>query len=321
MKYQIENWPISLLMEKYEKGILNLSPIYQRNAIWSKKAQLLLIDSIKNGFPLPTFFIRILDNGKIEMVDGQQRSRAILRYYRTNELDDSSSNNEEFKSQELINYILNVTIITQLQDKENIEDFYYRVNSTGLHLNRPEKIKARNLRSNLFALADKIATSDYITELELFSDSSLRRMLDRDLIEEIIALIKYGITEKKKQVDSLYDVDITGDDAKDIEKQFIHYMEIIRKFNKIKPIKDTRYRQRNDFYTLISFLRANSELTDKILEQLYVLLVVIDKEIRPSKFTASPFSEYAQHCVSQSNSESARKERLHILTDHGFSRQ
>jgi hypothetical protein len=314
MKYEIVFWPISHLLEIYNNGKINLSPDYQRNAIWSKNAQNLLIDSLKIGFPLPTFFIKKVSQDNYEMVDGQQRSRAIIRYFLTKELDNPKMDENKYK-RILSDYLLNITIITHIENTESIEDFYYRVNSTGLHLNRPEKIKAKNLNSKFFTLAENIVHSNVLTELGLFSESSLRRMLDRDLIEEIFALIQYGITEKKKQVDLIYEDDITDDDVNIIESKFLQIINIIQEFNKIKPIKNTRYRQRNDFYTLVSFLLERNSLSQEVLNYLYNILIIIDNEIKPSKFTAKPFAEYAQNCVSQSNSENARKERLRIISD------
>jgi uncharacterized protein with ParB-like and HNH nuclease domain len=70
-----------------KKGTLLLTPKYQRNPIWSDGQKCFLIDSIISGCPIPQVYINILSQGKgkdrktvYEVVDGQQRLRAILEF-------------------------------------------------------------------------------------------------------------------------------------------------------------------------------------------------------------------------------------------------
>jgi uncharacterized protein with ParB-like and HNH nuclease domain len=82
MKFKIEEWTVSVLIDLYKKGKLLLDPPYQRNFIWTKRDQESLIDSILNkSFPLPSFFLLKKDGNTYEMVDGQQRTRTIINYY------------------------------------------------------------------------------------------------------------------------------------------------------------------------------------------------------------------------------------------------
>jgi len=78
MSFKTEVWNINELIELYNKENLNLNPPYQRNAIWSVQAQKLLVDTVKKQMPLPAFFLQDKGKGKFEMVDGQQRTRALL---------------------------------------------------------------------------------------------------------------------------------------------------------------------------------------------------------------------------------------------------
>lgn len=82
MQYYFKTLTISELIGIIENDSLDLSPPYQREFIWSLKDQKELIKTIIKGYPLPNIFINVLQNGKMEMVDGQQRSRSIYRYYK-----------------------------------------------------------------------------------------------------------------------------------------------------------------------------------------------------------------------------------------------
>lgn len=65
---------------------LILSPSFQRRSVWPAGAKSYLIDTIMRGFPIPIIFLRErktnLDTleAKREVVDGQQRIRAILTF-------------------------------------------------------------------------------------------------------------------------------------------------------------------------------------------------------------------------------------------------
>ena len=80
MEFIFENWSIRELYDKYESGNLDLNPPYQRNEIWSSGLKRELIDSIEREYPLPAFFVYERSDDKFELVDGQQRSRAIFGY-------------------------------------------------------------------------------------------------------------------------------------------------------------------------------------------------------------------------------------------------
>lgn len=308
MKYRNEEWTIQKLIEVYEKGIIDLSPPYQRNPIWTLKAQKLLIETIKNNQPIPNFFILGKDSNKLEMVDGQQRARAILGYWKQQIPDNAGKvyNNES----SYLNYILNVTVISDLNEEESIEKFYALVNSSGLRLNRPEVMKARHFDSNFLRLAQELADMEKFRELKLFTTSSINRMNDVEFVTELIALLKFGISEKKDKVDELYKNDITAEDYQSLLNQFKSLINIFWKLNSIKPISDTRYRQKNDFYTFFHFFNKHNELIEADIEYFYKVMVKIGLGIRPTQENCEPLQEYAVHCVTQSNSRKAREARL-----------
>jgi len=312
MKFKIETWTIEKLLELVEKGKIDLNPPYQRNPIWPKSTQRHLIQSIKNGSPIPNIFLFQKDNDKFEIVDGQQRTRALRVFKNTNEIE-LTKDDSQFKNGEFLNYLIPVTIITEISQGEYIEEFYFMVNSSGIHLNRPEKFKAHYFDTNFLRLVEKITTSVLFQNLDIIPISSQKRMMDRDFVEELCALILFGITDKKNQVDKIYESDISDADSSKCEILFFKILNHFHHLNGIKPLKETRYRQRNDFYTLFGFIKDNLSEVNDIIEYSYKTLLVIEKGIRPTKDACKPLSEYALNCVSQSNSSKARQVRIEIL--------
>lgn len=314
MKFEVTKWTIAELQEKYEKGHLNLSPKYQRNFIWSIKDQQYLIESINKNNPIPNFFILKKKLNELEMVDGQQRSRTILGFLNGQFKDVKGDFYSKDNYQNLLNYTFPVTIISDVEG-ESIENFYAIVNKTGIHLNKPEVRKADYYDTILLKLVNDLANLKSIKKLNLFSQTSLKRMNDTDFISELVILMIKGHIEKKTHIDSYFEKDISIEESKDLKKGFKEVINRIITLNDCFEISKTRYKQRNDFYTLFDFLYKNKELSDETVLTFYKVLVIIGKDIKPSQEDCKPLMEYARNCVTQSNSKLARERRLDFFKE------
>lgn len=313
MKFKYVVWKINKLFKHYNNDELNLSPPYQRNEVWTKKAQRELIDTIVRNQPIPSFFVYQRDTKKYEMVDGQQRSRSILAFL--NNIDKSfttSSGKSLADYPEFINYPLNITLITEVNVDENIEEFYALVNRTGLRLNKPELFKAQYYDTNFLALVTEIINDEEFKKLALFR--SVSRMNDYDLVTELLALLKFGIYDKKEKVEDMYESDISKKERESLKEKFLKIIAVMNSWSNIMPVNKTRYKQKNDLYTLFSLIHENIN-KDKILINMYKWLLAIENDIYPSQDKCEPFKNYALHCVTQSNSKAARTERLKILKE------
>lgn len=315
MEFNISSITIKELIALNEKDQLDLSPPYQRNEIWSTNSKKTLIDSIIRNYPLPNFFVRIKENGIWEMVDGQQRTRAIIGFYKRlyPTIDKEFYDNKLFP--DFLNYKIAVIFIERLKNNESIEEFYVRVNSTGLKLNRPELKKAEYYNTRFLNLVQELSSNDKFVDLDLFTESSLNRMNDVEFVSELVAQLIYGIYEKKDAVDRLFKDDIDEKQYNNIKITFLNLINIIDKLNEIYAVKKTRYRQRNDFYTLFGFLNKIKNISMDTIKYFYKTLVLIGDDISPSNEDCEPFEEYALNCVSQSNSKAAREKRLKFYVE------
>lgn len=324
MKFDNEIWPISKLIELYGQTKIKLDPPYQRNPIWTLKSQQKLIETITQGMPIPNFFVRALPDGVFEMVDGQQRARTILGYERNQIPDENNllfsrkldiSRNRKALSDEFYNYPLTVTIIRDLPRDWTIEQYYALVNSSGLRLNRPELKKAEYFTTLFLRLILEVAASEEIKSLRLFNVSTVSRMNDVDFISELLALLHFGISDKKEKVDQMYEDDISENDYLTLKNLFFDVTAHFTRFDRIYPIIRTRYRQKNDFYSLFHFFHQVKDLEKDTLDYFYQVLVKVGRFIRPSQEDCEPLMQYALNCVTQSNSKNARAERHRILSE------
>lgn len=331
MFYKYSTITIRELLELTTSEKINLSPSYQRGFIWSLPDQKSLINTISKGYPLPNLFIRVLGNEQMEMVDGQQRSRTIIKYNK-GEINITSKDNIKLCDKEsFLNYILQVAYIYEITDDE-IREVYYFINKKGINLNDPERQKAYYSGTLFLKLAEDISNNQSFINLDLFSDRTVSRFNDRDFIQELLGyLFKYnedknnqinigfeGIRDKKTYIEKeLFSNDISENDYNSLANSFESIIKILSRWNKIHPINKTRYKQKSDFYTIFCYLNKYSHLPSDLLDYQYKILLFLnqkDKEgyqyIRPTNEECEALKNYAINCVSQSNSKRAREERL-----------
>jgi len=322
MIFETQSWPIRKLIREHEAGHLDLTPPYQRNPVWTAKAQQKLMESILLGKPIPNFFLLKTGRSSFEMIDGQQRARTILGYWKNLVTDHENLTFEKRLNQsrrrkqaaaDFLEYQLSMTIVTAIDDNESIEEYYALLNSAGLRLNRPELKKAEYFTTNFLKLVLDCAENATFKSLKLFKESSTTRMNDVDFVSELIALLKFGISDKKEKVDQLYEDDIDLAEYNSLKRSFEEQMTVFNRCNHIAPLLRTRYKQKNDFYSIFYLFFTIRETDIATIEQLYGVLIKVGPHIRPSQTECEPFRLYAYHCVTQSNSKSSRQARHEIL--------
>jgi len=311
MRYKLYELKIVDLIQLIESKKIDLKPSYQRNEVWSKKDQESLIDSILTGFPLPNFFLFKKPDGIIEMVDGQQRARAIYNFYQGQI---TASNKKGFNSidpTDFLNYKINITEIDEVVDENSIRNFYVLVNKKGIQLNTPEINKAEFAATRFMFLVEELLENQKFSNLELFTDAIIKRMNDRSYVEELLAYLLFGITDKKNAVEKIYETDIDENQYAFLKNKFQAILERLTFLNDYKLINESRYKQRNDFYTVFNFINSGIAIdhTGVLLYQ-YRILLMIAKYISPSNDKCEPLRNYANNCITQSNSKKARTERL-----------
>jgi len=308
-----------------DQNKIDLSPSYQRNFIWSSNDQKELIDSIIWEMPLPNLFLYERPDGVYEMVDGQQRTTTIYRFVKgkiSSSKETGQKTFEELDKGKILDYQIPLVVISDIQDPSILNDYYVRINKKGKHLNTPELFKSEFEGTKFLDLANTCLLNQDFLELDLFTDAVSKRMNDRAYVEELLGYLKEGIRDKKKFIKSIYEVDISDEEYDELKTKFDQISKIINRFNKIKSIKSTRYKQKNDFYTLFSFVNENLLEEEEVLNYQYGILLCLDgtdnegrQLIRPTNDKCSSLRKYAENCVTQSNSKQARNNRLEIVNN------
>jgi hypothetical protein len=221
---------------------LIITPKFQRRSVWSPQAKSYLIDTIIRDKPLPKIFLRATTDPKTktttrEVVDGQQRLRAILLYIKDG-FTISKVHNEEYGGKyfselpdeiqsDILKYEISVDLLLDLDDRD-VLDIFARLNTYSVKLNKQELFNAKYF-GNFKQLVYKISSEFYKfwTENEIFSDTRIVRMAEAELATDLLIAIIDGMQSKKsaEKYYQKYDEEFDGKDK--IEAKFKSIMDMI----------------------------------------------------------------------------------------------
>jgi len=200
--FDTKKYNISEFVKWHSSGELNISPKFQRNNVWNNQARSYLIDTILRGLPIPPIFLRQTVDVEInkifrEVIDGQQRLRAIIDYYndkfpvrgpyadksisgkRYSELDPDFK--ESFLEYEIASQIV------KTKSDSIVYDMFARLNTNNVVLNSQEIRNAKFwglFKGFVYELGRLI--KDKAIEWKMFSDRDFSRMRDYELINSLV---------------------------------------------------------------------------------------------------------------------------------------
>lgn len=172
--YQVHHW--------IEKGVLTLSPDFQRNMVWDIQRKSLLIESLMLKIPIPAFYFQEDMNGDKLVIDGLQRLSTIYSYmedgFRLKGLQYLENYNGYCYSQLPRKYktrIEETQMAVNILDSKCHElvkfDVFRRVNTGGVPLN-PQEIR------NSMATPDTRSLLKQMSESEEFIKATRGRVKD-----------------------------------------------------------------------------------------------------------------------------------------------
>lgn len=82
VKFTVAEYPISIYVSRFENDETGrfFVPEYQRNLAWRPLQQSEFIESLLVGLPIPFLFFYQMSDGRMEIVDGSQRMRAMRAF-------------------------------------------------------------------------------------------------------------------------------------------------------------------------------------------------------------------------------------------------
>lgn len=326
--------PISDVWEWSHNNRLELQPDFQRNEVWTKAAQIALIDTILKNIPIPKIYMKSLIKNKQTyriVIDGQQRLTAILAFLenklklKTPHISNHDYDGMTFDSlphdiqTQVLSYKIDFNEIIDPSDEE-LRDLYARVNKYTVQLNKQE-LRRADFPGEFLSLAEDLSDLEFFADNKLFSSGQKRRMLDVEYIEELLCIVLEGEQDKKDSLDDFcerYSLIPQGINIiKDEFQGVLDDIEVI--FADGISLSGTRFRQHADFYSffgcIIDFKRAGKIIINNQLDKVRRELAMLDKEIAPLS-ESDRLREYAIRCISDANSISTRTWRKEFLNEY-----
>lgn len=252
-----------------EKGVLEISPKFQRRSVWRTAARSYFIDTLLRGMTVPPIYIRKRQNEHNtdvvhEVVDGQQRIRSVLEFidpddgYRlSSNLGDVPWSGKRFaqltlaQQKQIMSFGFPVEIFKGISDQEVLEVFC-RLNMNGIPLNNQELRNGKFFglfKQSSFRLA--LEYLDFWRNQRIFTDLGVARMLEVELVSELLIAGNQGMQDKKKSIDGYYaEWEEAYPNQKRDEKRFRETMgAIVETFNS-DELADTEFRRPPLFYAL-----------------------------------------------------------------------
>lgn len=258
---------------------LELSPKFQRRTVWSPQAKSYLIDTVIRGKPIPKIFIRSTTDPETritirEMVDGQQRIRAILDF-----LEDgfkiSKVHNKDYGGflfselpkeiqKDFLTYELSVDLLIDLDDSD-ILDIFARLNAYSVKLNRQELLNAKFFGAfKLLVYNLGYEYTKFWTDNGIFSHNNVMRMQEAALTSDIVASIVENALVDSKNMEKYYkkyDEMVSNED--EIRHRFHCIMDYIGAVFSKGGLKDSSFSRQPLFFSLfMAFYHMNYGIED-----------------------------------------------------------
>ncbi len=269
-------------VEMFKGRRLNLEPAFQRQSVWTNTDRELLIQSIREGIPLPSIYLykQIGLGGvpKYDVIDGKQRLETILLFLgkgplarehdlwvRTSFDDDEpldwwewSEFSKTAKNEFLTTQVATIEVEGDLGD---IIDLFVRINATGKRLTGQEKRHARFYASPVLKVAQRLADEQrgLLVRQKIVTASQVQRMKHVELVTELLLSINAGQPlNKKTKIDEV--IRGAAMNASELRDAAAALKSTLRLVGAVLPdLKTTRFHNGVDFYTLALLLHRYRE--------------------------------------------------------------
>lgn len=215
MDYEVSLQSVAWIKERNESSSLEISPKFQRRAVWLEKERSLLMETILLKLPFPEVYIQVetdQESGsqKYIIVDGQQRITSILMFINGEVSLPQESDWEGISFRELSpedkrvfwDYKIVVRMLRNTNDAE-IRDLFQKLNTNNVVLNNQELRNAK-YTGRFKQVCERLADDPFFQHIGLFTPREVRRMEDIEFVSELLVLVVDDIQNKKDHLEEFY---------------------------------------------------------------------------------------------------------------------
>jgi hypothetical protein len=316
----------------WDKGEeLDISPWYQRRGVWTTPQKAYLINTLFEQKPVPTLYFRHTvdlekDKSLREVVDGQQRIRAILDYIEEKYSAFHPAHGKKVKYSTLNDVQKRALRETKLSggfllgaDDSDVIEIFGRLNSVAKTLNAQEKRNAMySGEFKQFCLKQAASRVHLWRDLEIFTANDIARMREMEFLSDIVLNFIRGLSDfSADRLNKIYhEYDDAFPDSAKLEKR------LDACFSKIaglpaETIKGTIFSRQPVFFSLIL---AIDETNPRInLTKLNEAILEIDNRFNsdlPVSDRPKRDAEFYEACRASTQRISTRKIRHNYISSY-----
>lgn len=273
----IEGVSVAKVLKWQEKGILNLSPDFQRKSVWKLPQRSKLMNTILRQFPIPTIVLYKRKDPRTgavvyDVIDGKQRLETILFFMGlirgadcrfaakfSNYVDDAEETVsctwkelDEQNQKQILQYDIPVIFIEG--GLTEIREVFVRLNSTGKALTRQEILNAKYVTSPLLKEMSRFARKmdRLLGKMGVVSSTDIERMRDVEFLTELtLSVMRNDVLDKKRAIDdAMTPGAVDGRRISNAVKRVAYAIKYI--YQMLPDIASTRLKKASDFYTLVT---------------------------------------------------------------------
>ncbi|QJD59986.1 DUF262 domain-containing protein [Pseudomonas sp. gcc21] len=260
VKFNVAEYPVSMYVERFKSdtGDRYFVPSYQRNLSWSDEQKSQFIESLIIGLPIPFMFFYQTDDGRMEIVDGSQRMRAMRSFLKEGlRLRDLVLVPElnGFSAADLhadrINKLEDITIRTIILDNDTDSstraEMFARINRMGTTANEAE-IRRGSLPGDVTNLIAKLAEDPRFIEMTPLTAKAVNAREREELVTRFFVYLNRNDTPEGR---------FPG--YRDRPKKFIYdYLKDANLDAKDRP--DLIQSMSDEFWKMLEFVKNTFEL-------------------------------------------------------------
>lgn len=315
------------LVTWHKNGEIDASPWYQRRSVWTRPQKAYLVNTLFEQKPIPTLYFRHsidLEQEKSmrEVVDGQQRIRAIIDYVEGGFAARHPSYKQKVKHKQLKAEEKRKFRETQLSggwllgasDPDVIEVFG-RLNSVSKTLNPSEKRNSKfSGEFKQFCLHQAASRVRLWRDLGVFNSNAIARMQEIQFIAGIVLNLRQGLSDYSDQkLDKLYKAnDEEFPEVNEIERRLESCFTTIASMPKT-VFTDTIFSRQPLFFSLVLVLDGLTRVKSKTLQE---SLLEIDRRFNadtPVNERTRVDADFYEACQSSTQRIKSRKIRDRYL--------
>jgi len=201
VKFTVAEYPISIYVARFENDVTGrfFVPEYQRNLAWHPRQQSEFIESLLVGLPVPFLFFYQTSDGRMEIVDGSQRMRAMRAFLKQDlrlhdlvllpELNGFSFKDlPEDRRNKLEDVTIRTIVLDTSTDPSTRAEMFARINKSGTVANEAE-IRRGSLPGPVTELIRELAESNKFVTATPMSQKVVDQREREELVTRFFAYV------------------------------------------------------------------------------------------------------------------------------------